>query len=188
MTTPAPMVSTDEVKRWLDLDPTDDSRDDILQLLIEAASGELFTRLGWDFRAQTWLENYNGRGGSAMAVNQHPIIAVRSLTVAKLVLDQASYDWDETLIYLRNGTFPRGAKLITVSYDAGLPAVPAWAKLACQYTVKAFWQARKTDMNTTGEQFTGIGGASFWPSGPGSVPPQALALIEPFRERVKVSG
>jgi hypothetical protein len=39
-------------------------------------------------------------------------------------------------------------------------------------------------MNTTGEAWAGVGGGGFWPSGPGSIPPQALKLFMKFANRM----
>ena len=179
-----------DAKRWLSIDPADTTRDDILTLLVAAASQALYARLGWTFMRATWTETYHGRGGPALAVNQHPIIAVSALSIdaGQTQLDSSLYSWDDNLVWMLQGAyFPRGPRLIVLTYDAGLTAVPEWAQLAGRYTMKAMWDAKNSSMNAAGEQYSGAGSASYWPTGPGAVPPQAVALIAPYIDKFKVA-
>jgi hypothetical protein len=186
----AAFLSLADAKRWLDIDPAEDSRDDILQALIDAATDSAIQVMQRDPTSQSRDVVVSGFGGPTLPMNHYPIQSVESVTICPetgaLPLDPATYTFDDNVIILRRGGFPLGRRNIGVSFTAGEPVFPPSITLAMRYTVKAMWDARKIDMNATGESFEGVGSSSFWPTGPGSVPPQAVALLMPFYNAVKV--
>jgi hypothetical protein len=177
-------------KAWLNIDPTDTTRDELLQSLVTAASEEAIKVMGRDPARRARSVIVDGYGGTALPMNHFPISAVESVTInpqnGAQPLPASDYFFDDNLIYLRHGTFPLGKRNVGISYTAGLAFVPASIQLAVHYTIKAFWDARLTDMNSVAESFEGVGGAGFWPSGPGAVPPQAVNLLMRFYNPVRV--
>lgn len=185
------LITVSEVKDWLDIPASDTTRDTLLQSLVGAASDAAIAGMGGrDPLRRTRTVLLNGPGGQRLAVNHYPIRAVTSVTInpetgaAPIPADQIV--WDDYIIYWRTGTFPRGLKNIQVVFNAGQDTLAPKVRLGLKYTVKAFWDARKTDMNTSSESWAGVGGAGFWPSGPGSVPPQALTLFDSEARRMVV--
>jgi hypothetical protein len=175
------LISTAELKAWLSIPLTDVSRDALLGSLATAASEAAIKVMQHNpvRSARTLL--VDGYGGSGLPLNHFPIHSVEAVTINPDLggqpLPPSAYTFDDHMIHLRHGVFPRGKRNVSISYTAGLAEVPEHIKTACQYIAKGMWDARKTDMNASGESFQGVGGASFWPSGPGAVPPQALSLL-----------
>ena len=185
------VVPLASAKAWIGLDPADTSKDDILTSCIAAAVSECWKIIGRNPLQQTFSEIVSAPGGAALPLNQHPVTAVTSVTIdpqlasGGLLLPASSYVVDENAIYLLDRLFPRGRMNVAVVYQAGFATLPADIMLAIQFTIKAFWDARLTDMNSTGESWSDVGGSTFWPSGPGSVPPQAMAKISLYIDYIK---
>lgn len=180
------LITLSQAKSWLGI--LDAERDALLTALAAAASDACTHVLGGrSLLVASRTEILSGTGGEVQPVNHIPIRSVTSVTIVTQALTASSYTFDDNAIYLKNGLrFPRGPKNVTVVYSGGLDAIPAPVLLAAQYTVKAMWDARKTDMNATSESFPGIGGNGFWQDGPGAVPPQARALLRPYARLAKV--
>lgn len=177
------LVSPSEAKAWLDI--TDTARDALITSLARAASSACTKALGGrELLRSKRTEILSGLGGSILPVNHFPVRSVESVTIdaytGASALDASLVTFDDYSIILRGRTFPRGTRNVTVVYSAGLDEIPDDVKLAAQYVVKAFWDARKTDMNSANESWNAIGGSSFWPTGPGSIPPQAQFLLAPY--------
>jgi len=181
------LVTLSQVKAWLGI--TDTERDALLSMLARAAESACVKVMGGrDLLRARRTEVLSGTGGAVQPVNHVPIHSVTSVTIGTALLGGSTYTFDDYAVYLTNGgKFPRGAKNITVVYSGGLDEVPDDVVLAVQYTVKAMWDARTTDMNATSESFPGIGGNGFWQDGPGSVPPQARVLLRPHARLAKVT-
>jgi hypothetical protein len=132
----------------------------------------------------------NGKGGAALPLNEFPIVSVESVTIdgrtGGTPMATTSYTWDDNLIYHLHGIFPLAIRNVTVVYIAGIDPRPEPITLAAKYTCKAMWDARLTDMNSTGESWSDVGGSSFWPSGPGAVPPQAVSLLTLYQSKIRV--
>jgi len=182
----ADLVTLDQVKTWLGI--TDTESDALLATLAGAASDACVSAMGGrDLLRSTRTEALSGTGSDLIPVNHTPIRSVTSVTIGTAALAVTSYTFDDNAIYLLNGgRIERGRKNVTVVYSGGLDDIPDPVSLAARYTVKAMWDARLTDMNTTSESFPGIGGSGFWPAGPGAVPPQARALLAPYARRAIV--
>lgn len=181
----ADLVSLQEAKAWLDFTDTDSARDQILSSLAEAVSRACERAMGGrNLERTTYTEVLSGGGGVTLPVNNVPIRSVTSVLLNPATnstpLTASTYTFDDNQVILYTGVFPRGVRNVRVVYSAGLDDVPEDVKLAAKYVIKAFWDARKTDMNSMNESWNAIGGSSFWPSGPGSIPPQALFLLRPY--------
>jgi hypothetical protein len=186
----ADLFTIADAKAWMGLDPNDTTRDVLLQSLVDAASEACIKEIGHNPLSSQRTEVVNGRGGSGLPLNHFPITAVASVTInartGGTAMPAALYTFDDNLIYCLDGSFPYGIKNITVVYTAGFTTCPAPITLAAKYTCKAFWDARLIDMNSTGESWSEVGGSSFWPTGPGSVPPQAIQLLNLYGSKIKV--
>ena len=185
------VVPLASAKAWIGLDPADTSKDAILTACIDAAVSECWKIIGRNPLQQTYSQTVSAPGGAALPLNQHPITAVTSVTIdpqrasGGCLLPSSSYTFDDDAIYLLDRLFPRGRMNVAVVYVAGFATLPADITLALQFTIKAFWDARLIDMNSTGESWSDVGGSSFWPSGPGAVPPQALGKLSRYIDYIK---
>jgi len=181
------LITLAEAKDWLDI--TDSARDALIATLVTAASDECLHILGRRSLLQaTRTEALSGGGGPTLPVNGWPIRSLTSVTIdGQSAIPVAQLTFDDHMVIWKQGKFPRGIKNVTVVFSGGEDAVPATVKLATKYTVKAMWDARKIDMNATSESWVGVGGAGFWPTGPGSVPPQAVSLLQGSVSRAWVS-
>ena len=192
MSDPIDLVEIEDAKRWLDIDLTDVSQDCPLEALITAASKAIIKRLQRDPRSQPYDETLGGTGSTVLAVNYYPITAVTSVTLnpqvpsaTPLPADQIIFD--DSSIYSLGITVPLGKKNVRVVYTAGEPTLDEDIGTAVLMFIKALWDARLTDMRSTGENFVGVGSSTFWPAGPGSIPPQVDSLLQPHKKLMKVS-
>lgn len=185
----ADLFNLADAKAWIGIDPSDTTRDAILASLVRAASEACIKVMGRDPLRRTHTDTVNGCGGPALPVNEFPISSVTSVTINARTggtpMLPTQYTWDDNLIYNLAGDFPRGIRNVQVVYIAGLYPRPEPITLAGRYTCKGMWDARLTDMNSTGESWSDVGGSSFWPSGPGAVPPQAMSLLMLYQSKIR---
>lgn len=181
------LITLAEAKEWLEI--TDSARDTLIASLVSAASEACLDILGRTSLLQaTRTEVLSGGGGPTLPVNGWPIRSLTSVAIDGLgVVPVTQFTFDDHMVIWKLGKFPRGLKNVTVVFSGGEDAVPPAVKLATQYTAKAMWDAKKIDMNATSESWVGVGGAGFWPTGPGSVPPQAVSLLQGSSSRIWAS-
>lgn len=184
------LFSLADAKAWIGIDPSDTTRDVILTSLVNAASEACVKVMGRDPLRRTHTETVSGKGGPALPVNNFPISSVSSVTINSRYggtpMPSTQYTWDDNCIYHLGGVFPFAIRNVDLIYIAGLYPCPEPITLAAKYTCKGMWDARLIDMNSTGENWSEVGGSSFWPTGPGAVPPQARQYLDLYASRIKV--
>lgn len=182
------VVTLADAKAWIGI--TGDDKNQILADLVDAGTEACFQYMGRNPLLGTFTDKMSAPGGSALALNRYPIQMITSVTInpdqGGSPLPPTAYTWDDNAVYYRLGTFPRGIKNVSVSGTAGLPFTPALLVVAVKMTIKAMWDGRLTDMNSTGESWSDVGGSTFWPSGPGSVPQSARSNLQAWVSVVKV--
>lgn len=168
--------------------------------LIAQASALVVDYLGYDPLQQTVTETLSGLNTSEMLVNYRNITAVASITVNPdrtafvcdrgMTFDPTNIGYGIDRIFTLDGTrFPKGRRNLTIVYTAGWAAnamQPA-IKNATLITVKAIVTSASVDPNVASEQFPGVLGRSFWQSGAGSLPPAAMAQLNPIRIQIRAS-
>lgn len=181
----------DDTKEWLQIN--DNSQDILVMGLLNASTQAIINYLHRDPRQGTYIEYYNGTQSNQILVNNYPISNVISIAISPYagsptsnIINPSYIFWDDDIIYRGDSIFPRGNKNIGINYTAGLfdPNLDS-IYLAARYIVKAFWAAMSSDMNVSSESFSGVLSQSYWQTGPGSIPPQAKLLLEPFVSRWK---
>lgn len=165
-------------------DPVSDLR---LSWAIATVTQGIIDLLDRDPRVQTRMEFYNGTGSYVLPVTGYPIQNVSLLLVDLGAVDLTQLYWDDYLVYLRGGLFPRGRKNIQITYIAGLDPLPMPIRMAAVMWTKAIWSGIEADQNAANESYNGVMSQSFRPDGPGSCPPQAHALLRPYIQRYRIS-
>ena len=125
------LTTLDNVKAWLALPAEPGASDNLLSLLITAASSFVVGYLGRDLIPTSYTEVYDGTGAAWLMLRQAPIIAVRSvsfcgrtLTVpADPVAETEGFLFDGRRLSLIGDVFPH-RRLVVVSYTAGFAALP----------------------------------------------------------------
>jgi hypothetical protein len=190
---PLDFFSLTDAKTYLGIALTDTSQDALLELILPSATQAVVDLLCWDPNSQEVNERYNGTGAPAIVVNRKCISAVASVAIenpitgTQNVLDPSHYFFDGQKILSRRGPYPRGQKNIIVSYTAGLVPIPASIVLAAKMTLKAMWSGKDFEQNATGSEVPDVESLTFWPTGPGAVPPQARSLLMKYRIEMLVS-
>ena len=152
---------------------------EVWALAISTASEAVIDLLGWDPTQQTVTETYDGTGVNFMVVNRAPITSIASIVVwpSTTPMDLSQVVTKNRQIISRCAQFCRGYQNVTITYTAGYASIPLALQQATFYTMNAQLQGASADPNATGESYQGVLTRAFWPTGPGSVPPQALQLI-----------
>ena len=183
MTVPAYLTLAD-ARRHLRLEEGEDEA--LLQDALDAATQACIDYMNRDLLSQSFTETLSGKGSDILPVNNFPVTAIASLAIDDVAIDLTTLTFKDAFIRRKTGVFPYGTWNVAVTYTAGRDEVPAPVKQAVRYTLKAMWDARGTDQNTTGEYYQGIMSGTFWPGGPGAVPPQAMTLLNDYRAIFKV--
>lgn len=147
-----------DVKAFLSIANTTD--DALLQTLVTNASAFVGNYINRVLLSADYTETRNGLGSDRMAFRQYPVSAVTSVTVDGRSIPVApsphafGYVFDDTMLYLRNGVFPRGVQNVAIAYTAGLAAVPADINQATVEIVATKYK-RRTDLHVSGKTLNG---------------------------------
>lgn len=174
--------------------------------LIVPASQLVADCLGYDPLSQTWTELLSGRNTNELMPRRAPITAVTSVTInPALTSGQSVRLWggtptpftvpeseliftEDTVIDATGRPFPLGNRNITLVYTAGYPVASMHPTIATATLIalKALLTGQSADPNVASEQFSGVLGRSYWPTGPGSLPPAARSMLESFPYKVRL--
>ena len=178
------IVALADAQAWMA--NTDDSPGPLLQTVVSAASDLAIAYLQWNPVVQTLTEYYSGKGSGELIVNRKGIQSVAWL--AWLDASGNANPMDLTAIWTDGATigsryqrFPLGRKNIAITYTAGLSPMPGGITLAVQQTISAIWRSMNSDQHTPGENYAGVIATSYWQTGPGALPPQAVNNLKPYR-------
>lgn len=197
---PTSLVTLDDAKAHLNIDPTDTTYDAELQGFIDAATAFVQFETG-PILYQAFTEVHSG-GGPTIVLDNPPIIAVDTvieyvgptaytLTQAELGATTGQYSWslddaNAGIIARRYsggfvGNFAAGYRNVYVSYTAGRTSVPADVRMATLEDLRGLWT--QTQYARPSAQFgSGIGGqADNWtetPMNPIGTFPRLTALLQ----------
>ncbi|GEM_PF-2741811 len=132
------MITVSDAKTYLALDPDDDSEDDLIQTLIDAASETLERAAGRRLRSQATVELVNGTGRPSVWIWDEPESidtvhesAARTWTDDTLV-DPSAYVQDGPRLVKTSGVWRRGVQTVRVAFQAGFSTMPADLALAAR--------------------------------------------------------
>jgi hypothetical protein len=125
------LTTIDNVKAWLALPSGAGPSDDLLSLLITAASSFVTAYLGRDLVPTDYVEVYDGTGAAWMMLRQAPITAVQSVSFRGRVLTTPGdpvagtpgFLFDGRRLSLIGDTFPHRLPVV-VAYTAGFTSLP----------------------------------------------------------------
>lgn len=144
------LSTLDEVKKYKGMATS--SADEVLTMLIDAASSLVEGHLGYSPLQASYNEWFNGKNQSVLILPNRPITAISAVAIngnaipASTAFQVPGYSFDEIGIYLRNYTFARGLKNVNVQYTAGyasLIALPAAIKMAVNELVWTKYASRE---------------------------------------------
>jgi hypothetical protein len=187
--TPAPsmaLVTIDQVKEVLDIDPADTSDDAALQQHIDAVSQAVNNWCDRVFAVQTYrdqLRQVTGNFGEPLITRQYPITDTPPLVVTQDggVVDPSMLEiFPETGgIYRLDGSLAPvawAASLLVVDYTAGFETIPADVQSAALEWVTARWYQVGNDPTTARERIPDVMDLYYSPnttSGTGDAVPAA---------------
>ena len=140
------LCTRDNVKSYLGLTGT--TYDDVIDLLIPAASEAIERFCGRRFGQSSYTEYHDGGGKDALVLAQRPVASVSGVwdDVNRNFSDDFLLDADEYvvdtargLVVLRNGAFSDGVRNVKVTYTAGDSSVPTDVAQACIMLVAALF-------------------------------------------------
>ena len=190
------LVSLDQAKAALDIDPADTSQDAALAQQIDAVSMAVNNWCDRIFVVQTYrdrLRNAYGGYGEPLVTRQYPIIVDDTLVVTQdgAALDPLMFEvYPETgsLFRLDNTSAPIawGAALLVVDYRAGFETIPADVQGAALEWLTGRWFAMGRDPALRSETipdvisqvYAGEAGAG---TSAGAITPGAQTLLAPYR-------
>lgn len=124
------IVTVDEVKKQLNIDPADTSQDDELAVYVEAVT-EVIEHITGPVVPRSVTEVYDG-GQAALTLRRSPVIAITSVTESGLALTAGAYTLSAGILTRVSGRWSGTAGAVTVVYQAGRPTIPAAIKLAAK--------------------------------------------------------
>lgn len=127
---PLDLTTLANVKLYLGITTT--AADDVLQLLITAASQYVATFCNRIFQQQVYTEVYDGTGTQRLVVKQNPIVEVTSvvvlgiawLPVTDVFRNGFTFDVSGVLYGMGGYYFPRCLRAVNVTYKAGYLVPP----------------------------------------------------------------
>lgn len=176
---PNALTTLEAVKSYLKIELTQTVDDERLVDLINACSGAIEDYCERKFKEQTFNEEeYDGTGTKYLLLQQYPVKAINSVSIASVVLDPSEYKVKKsTGNLIRNiSSWPRGDINISVTYMAGLSEIPAPLELACRHFVMSFYKADVAAFSTTFSD-----GFVFRAD---AMPTQVKMLLQPYKKVV----
>lgn len=174
---------------------TDDAQDSHLGDLLDQASAAIAVYCSRVFGLEAVQETFRWAGpAETLVLARVPVVSIASVTEDGTALAAEDYEVDEGagLLYRLRGDYRSRwcARKVVVSYSAGwlLPEdeganLPADVTRACLLTVSAWWHARGRDPMLRSESDQSIGAVSYIATADmGGLPPQAQALLAPYRQ------
>lgn len=143
------LVTLEEVRQWMKVEPGD--TDAILTQLANAVSADCARYCAREFLEQVHTDElYDGDGTPVLRLRQYPVSAVASLVsdtggVALTEGPDKDFVWYQNgLVKLIWGYFPRGLQNVTVTYTAGYQqtALPYDLKMAVLQAVEFAWNTQ----------------------------------------------
>lgn len=168
------LVTLARVKRYLEIESTDTSRDDLLNELINACSSAIENYCDRKFKSQTHTETLWGVN-TKIFVKNYPITAITSVTEEGETspIESKYYKNRETYIQLKDYSIDPEDD-VTVVYVAGYAAIPEDLQFACSKLVDAYFKSDIADYSKTFEAGIVIR--------PEAIPGQVRALLDPYKK------
>lgn len=141
------LCTRDSVKTYLGL--TGSAHDDLIDLLIPAASEFMENHCGVHFDATSYTRYYDGAGADRIVLPERPVTDFQGVwddpdrefgDDTKLDADDYVLDSARGILALRNGTFAEGVRNVKVAYTSGYSTVPTDVAQACRMLVAAWFR------------------------------------------------
>lgn len=176
----AELVGIDEAKSYVGFNAaTDDAG--LMEAAHLAGNQIVIDFLEWDPVLATATELVDGHGAPSVALKRAPVVELMSVKLSGTALPLSAMAVQTRMILWRGGVFPREKAIVEVTYRAGYQPLPDPIVLAAKMAVKAVWTAQGFDPNFASHSIAGVESASFNRDGPGSLPPAAQRLLQPYR-------
>jgi hypothetical protein len=152
------LCTVEDVTSYLSLSDGQDT--DLIQNLITNASAFIDNYCNRVLLSNDYTETHNGTGGDELPFRQFPVSAVASVSIdgqpvtLSTSTSSSGFVWDDWTLYLRGYCFPRGAQNVTISYTAGLMAVPPDVNQAC-IEIVALKYKRRTSLEVSSKTLNG---------------------------------
>jgi uncharacterized phiE125 gp8 family phage protein len=186
------LITRDALKRYLGIDATDTSHDDLLDDLIDYASERIETHCGRLFASEAITEYIDGSGTTELVLSRRPVTELTSVRVdadrefaeetevdsSELVL-RAEAGVVERVVGIAGALFPRGASNVRVEYTAGYATAPDDIGLACVKLAAAWYAHASAGADGISRETLGEYSAVYRTSG---LPADVEAILVPYRE------
>ncbi|ASS64673.2 phage head-tail connector protein [Paenibacillus sp. RUD330] len=182
------LTTLDKVKKKLQIPSEDESQDDLLQLMVEAASQSIEAYCRRSFRLQEYTERRSGSSQAYLELKNYPIMDVSSVKVGGTLVTDAEILPEKGMLLRPGGVWASGIENVEVTYQAGyvLPAdadhedsvtLPRPLEVACiMYAMDLF----KGSTAFESERIADYSVKYQVAKESGSLPPHIQALISPY--------
>lgn len=183
------IVSLDEVKSHLNIQPTNTDLDEELRRFIDAASDLAENYVGCVLGRQTFVsETYDGNTDIIRLRNPRAM-SITSIYESGLLLPSTAYQLDPTGQRVSRittgsiagpnyfGIFAPGAGNIIISYVSGFINPPPAAKQGVLEVIRHLWQTQRGAANVLTRNQSGD---DFYPASTYSLPRRAMELLDPL--------
>lgn len=176
----ADLVDIDAAKAYVGFNAAADDAD-LMDAAHAAGNRAVIDFLEWNPILATTTEVVDGYGGPSVALKRAPIVEVISVKISGSLVPLTSLAVQNRMLLLKQGVFPLVKASIEVVYRAGYKPLPAPVVQATKIAIKAVWTASGFDPNFASHSIAGVESASFSRDGPGSLPPAARSMLQPYR-------
>lgn len=144
---PSDLTTLAQVKEYMTISDDDTSQDDLLQMLLSAASVAIANYCQRTFQLQQYNEVRDGTGQPTIVTLGYPVQSVSAVSICGRPIP-AAVGWPRSgysngAWYIRIDGFevPFGGKVLALSYMAGYSTIPPdLAMAACETTLLAYKQ------------------------------------------------
>jgi uncharacterized phiE125 gp8 family phage protein len=183
------LTTRDDLKRYLGIDASDTSRDDLLDDLIAYASERIESYCARRFASEDVTEYIDGPGTTELVLARRPVTELTSvrLDASREFPEESELDESELVLHAESGVlerdgavFPRGASNVRVEYTAGHAAVPEDLALAAIKLAAAWYAHARSGADGFDRETLGGYSAEYEHA---ALPADVAAILAPYRER-----
>ena len=183
------LTTRDDLKRYLGIDATDTSQDDLLDDLIGYASERIETYCRRCFASAELTEYLDGPGTTELVLSRRPVSVLTSVRVDADRDFAAETEVDSSELVLRadagvvervGAVFPAAARNVRVEYTAGYSTVPDDLALACVKLAAAWYAHARAGADGFSRETLGDYSAAFSAR---ALPADVEAILTPYCER-----
>jgi hypothetical protein len=181
------LLELDEAKRAIQAGANFQEEADLV-MYVNGVSELVEGICGRKFLARAYTETFDGDGTNRHRVRHAPVLPTAGESYPITVIaeddgdaiasDTIRVNYGQGLFYLEEDIFAKGFQNCSITYSAGLTAVPETVKCAAATILGKFWRMRDKSLEHAASISVEGQTITFKPE---AVPPEAIAMLAPYR-------